>query len=194
MNSPRIPCGNDDVPLSVVALLMYDVRAIGNWFLDRADADDKPLTAMKLQKLAYVAHGWFLAYTDNPLVHDAVEAWKWGPVFRSLYREFRDFGSDSIATRAIAFDGGSLCEKQISLEDYGDAKETSDFLEGIWQGYGGYSAGQLSNITHREGTPWHQMYERMGNNIEPFTVIPNEMIKEHYKNLALTAWRHLGEF
>ena len=57
---------------------MYDVRAVANWFLDKAEECGDELTAMKLQKLAYVSHGWYLAIAGHPLVHDAVEAWKWG--------------------------------------------------------------------------------------------------------------------
>lgn len=164
---------------------MYDVRAIGNWFLDRAEHDDgEQLTAMKLQKLAYVAHGWHLAFQDEPLVHDAVEAWQWGPVFRSLYREFRDLGSHPIARRATAFDGGSLEDKVISISDYDNPEAMNQFLEGVWEVYGQYTAGQLSDITHQPGTPWRQMYERMGNQILPYTIIPNEMIKQHYKKLV----------
>jgi len=162
----------------------YDVRAIANWFLDRAEKDGEFLTAMKLQKLVYVAHGWYLA-SRGPLVHDAVEAWRWGPVFRSLYRQFREFGSDDITTRATVFDGASLEDRRISIGDYDtpDAEETAQFLESVWNNYGEYSAGELSDITHREGTPWHTMYKRMGHKIKPFTVIPNEMIKDHYVKL-----------
>lgn len=163
---------------------MYDVRAIANWFLDRAEKEGETLTAMKLQKLAYVAHGWSLAY-DEPLVHDAVEAWQWGPVFRSLYREFRDFGGSPITSRATAFDGGTLEDRVISINDYDSPSptETSQFLESVWSSYGNYSASQLSNITHRKGTPWHQMLEQMGGKIKPFTVIPNDLIAAHYKKL-----------
>lgn len=164
---------------------MYDVRAIANWFLDRAEREGEQLTAMKLQKLAYVSHGWRLAY-DCPLVHDAVEAWKWGPVFRSLYREFRDFGSDPITRRATAFDGSSLEERTISIDDYSramDTKGTAKFLESIWDLYGKYSAGQLSDITHQPGTPWSEMVQQMGGKILPYTVIPNELIAKHYKKL-----------
>lgn len=162
---------------------MYDVRAIANWFLERAEQCGEHLTAMKLQKLAYLSHGWHLAFAGRPLVHDAVEAWKWGPVFRSLYREFRDFGSKPIDRRATAFDGASLEERVITIDDYDNPGETRQFLEAIWEAYGDYTAPQLSAITHQPGTPWHQMYERMGNQILPYTVIPNDMIAAHYRTL-----------
>ncbi len=162
---------------------MYDARAIANWFIDKAEKSGETLTAMKLQKLTYVSHGWYLAFAGKPLVHDAVEAWKWGPVFRSLYREFRDFGSQPITQRATALDGSTLEERLITIEDYPDHEQMDRFLEGVWQAYGRYSAIDLSTITHQEGTPWRQMFEQMGNRILPYTVIPNEMIAEHYQRL-----------
>lgn len=139
---------------------------------------------MKLQKLVYVSHGWNLAF-EGPLVHEPVEAWKWGPVFRSLYGEFDEFGSGEITRRATAFDGGRLSVCEIGITDYEnpDSEVTSGFLESIWGIYGGYSAGELSNITHREGTPWATMFEQMGKTIKPFTVIPNDLIERHYKKL-----------
>jgi uncharacterized phage-associated protein len=162
---------------------MYDVRAIANWFLDRAERNGEQLTAMKLQKLAYVAHGWYLAFADKPLVHDAVEAWKWGPVFRSLYREFRDYGSKPITRRATAFDGATLEDREIGILDYANPEEMDRYLESVWKVYGKYTASQLSSITHQEGTPWHQMYKEMGDRILPYAVIPNSLIADHYKRL-----------
>lgn len=161
---------------------MHDVRAIANWFLARAQRDGEHLTAMKLQKLCYVSHGWSLAY-DKVLIHEAVEAWKWGPVFRSLYREFNEFGSSEIDRRATAFDGATLVEREITIDDYEQAEVTGAFLESAWGVYGRYTAAELSDITHRKGTPWHRMFVQMGNCIKPFTVIPNAWIAEHYKKL-----------
>lgn len=165
---------------------MYDVRAIANWFLERASENGEQLTAMKLQKLVYVAHGWNLAFLDEPLVLEPVEAWKWGPVFRSLYREFRDFGSMPIDRRATAFDGANLEEREVGISDFTEGERlesTRELLSSVWDAYGNYTAAQLSDITHRQGTPWHDMYEKMQRQIKPFTVIPNELIKQHYQNL-----------
>lgn len=163
---------------------MYDVRAIANWFIDRGGKDGNRLTAMKLQKLVYIAHGWSLAF-GKPLVHEAVEAWQWGPVFRSVYREFSEFGGEPIDRSATAFDGATLENRVIKISDYPDPpfSVTDEFLESVWEAYGHYSASQLMNMTHREGTPWHQMFTAMGNKILPYTVIENERIKEHYKRL-----------
>lgn len=164
---------------------MYDVRAIANWFLARASKEGEHLTAMKLQKLAYVSHGWWLGFNGTPLVHDAVEAWKWGPVFRLLYQEFSEFGSTPITKRATAFDGATLVMREIGIDAYEtpDPKVMGRFLESVWKAYGHYDAGELSDITHRDGTPWHQMLMKMERTIKPYTIIPNDLIRAHYEHL-----------
>ena len=51
---------------------------------------------MKVLKLVYMAHGFNLAITDDPLINDRVEAWKFGPVIRPLYGKLKQFGSGAI--------------------------------------------------------------------------------------------------
>src|SRR5947209_3400405 len=101
----------------------YDAKAIANYFLDLAEAEAKSLTPMKLQKLVYYAHGWHLALTGRPLLDEEIQAWSFGPVIRSLYNEFREFGAEPITRRAClvepAADRGSLIEKirEPSIDD-----------------------------------------------------------------------------
>lgn len=40
---------------------------------------------MQVIKMAHIAHGYSLAIHNEPLVDEAVEAWKYGPVVPSLY-------------------------------------------------------------------------------------------------------------
>ena len=70
---------------------MYSAIAVANCFLDIADAQSRPITPLKIQKLVYIAHGWHLAIYEEPLIVELVEAWKWGPVIPLLYHEFKNF-------------------------------------------------------------------------------------------------------
>ena len=44
-----------------------------------------PIESMKLQKLVYYAQAWSLAWCGSPLFLDRIEAWKHGPVVRTVW-------------------------------------------------------------------------------------------------------------
>lgn len=48
---------------------------------------------VQLQKLVYYSQAWSLAWDGVPLFHDRIEAWRHGPVVRSIYK--RTDGADA---------------------------------------------------------------------------------------------------
>lgn len=74
----------------------YRPMAFGNEFIVRAYATG--IDHMKLQKLTYVAYGWWLAYQDIPVLNEQPQVWKLGPVFNSMYFALNHFGSRLIST------------------------------------------------------------------------------------------------
>jgi len=164
----------------------YDAKAIANYLLDMAEAAGQALTPMKLQKLVYFAHGWHLGLTGEPLLDEQVQAWSFGPVVRSLYDAFREFGADPIPRKALIFEplgGLKVRVKAPSLaESVSVDKDLAElFLTRIWEVYGGYSASQLSNMTHAPGTPWDRVSKHYGGNIPKHTTIPQEWIREYFQ-------------
>lgn len=59
---------------------LCSAKAVANHFLELAWSDGTTLNPMQIQKLVYIAHGWHLAITEKPLIHESVEAWTYGPV------------------------------------------------------------------------------------------------------------------
>ena len=172
----------------------YSAFAVANYFLDLAKKDGVEITPLKIQKLVYIAHGYYLAFTarDNPpngrpLVNDEfAEAWQYGPVFPSLYHHFKHFGRDPITVFAedIEFlydDGSGKLDTKVTTPKIDQNDEFScALLNKIWEVYGEYTGLQLSDITHREGTPWDKTWKRR----EGFrnAHIPNKAISEYYLN------------
>ena len=146
--------------------MIYSARQIADWFLARAALDSHMLTQMKLQKLVYIAHGWNLALYGDPLIGEDIEAWRWGPVVRSLYRDFAAYGSSPIAA--------SVSAPTLDLR-------TTQLLEQIWKLYGSYTAIQLSAMTHADNTPWQQTYRA-----DATSRISNDTIRRHYRELQTT--------
>ncbi len=167
--------------------MSYSAAAIANYFLDRyGDMKKSPkISPLKLQKLVYVAHGWSLGILGEELVGDEyAEAWEYGPVFPSIYHEFKNFGRYPIDRNAkdLKIDESSFDFSIVTPKINNDDKQTSALLDRIWDVYGGYTPIQISNVTHKDGSPWHQVREASEGKRN--TDIDNKIIKEYYAGLA----------
>ena len=150
--------------------MAYSAKAIANYFIGKSITDPKtPLTPLKLIKLAYVAHGWYLALKDTPLINEPIEAWRYGPVVPSLYQEFKGYGNNTINQLAEA--------EEIPHED----GYTLDFLNEIWRHYGSWTGLQLSTWTHEEGSPWYIAWEMEGGKKADNYIIKNASIRDYFK-------------
>jgi uncharacterized phage-associated protein len=160
----------------------YDPRAVANAFLEIARAQGQSIDPMKLQKLVYYAHGWYLALADAPLLDRAVEAWKYGPVIPVLYRTFQQFGADPITdpARHPVNEGDKVVLRPYSLADAPDSTYASRIIRRVWEQYGKYSAIHLSMMTHAPGTPWAEVWaDNQGRRYVP---IPDASIQQYFKN------------
>ncbi|MDM1757588.1 DUF4065 domain-containing protein [Acinetobacter sp. 256-1] len=124
---------------------------------------DKYFTQMQLLKLVYIAHGWTLATTDQPLIHNQVEAWQYGPVIPELYHELK-------------YNGAKTIQRPILSEPIVFDKNEEQVIDFTFKNYGKFSAFQLSNITHAANTPWSRTFGKQN-------LIPDSLIAAHYKEL-----------
>ena len=156
--------------------MTYSPKAIANFFLELAASKGESITPMKLQKLVYYAHGWYLGYTRQPLIDEAIEAWQYGPVIPSLYHEFKQFGSCGIKSKATEFDGArfDFVEVQPPQEE-----STNKFLSNVWNSYGKYTGAKLSEMTHAEGSPWEGTWKAARG--MKGADIPLDLIEQHFK-------------
>ncbi len=158
--------------------------AVGNFFLSRGWQDPAcpPIDQMKLQKLVFYAHAWYLAYNDGaPLFAEDIEAWPWGPVIRPLYFQTRDYGRAPITSRLteLRLDAASPLKPHFVEADVTN-QTVREFLERIWQVHKPYSGIQLSNSTHAPGEPWSIIKEQYGD-LGANPIIPNELITAVYQ-------------
>lgn len=137
----------------------------------------KGLTLLQLLKLSYIAHGFKLAFFDKPLANEYAEAWKYGPVFPSIYHEFKA-SIGPITKKANTFDMG----KKILVEwDSDFTAEEEKIMKGVYTTYSPLDGWQLSALTHAKNTPWARAWKK-GEHIRGFS-IPNDEIRDHYKKL-----------
>lgn len=131
----------------------YSPKAIANAFLQRAFNDKKQVGHLKLQKLVYLAHGYYLALTDGvPLVNEAFEAWDYGPVCRNLYSEFRDNGKAPINRLATDLDWDT--EEWLPVGAPTDDATADKVIDFVYKTYIDRSAFALSDLTHQADWAW----------------------------------------
>ncbi|MDD6056611.1 MAG: DUF4065 domain-containing protein [Helicobacteraceae bacterium] len=115
-------------------------------FLAREQDSGEIISNLKMQKLLYYAQGEFLAIFNKPLFSDKIEAWKYGPVVKSVYEKFKVYGR-------LAIDFKEL--ENFKSEVYN--KEALDFLPFFYKKYIKFSALELVEKTHNE-PPYKQVY------------------------------------
>ncbi|SIQ69822.1 Uncharacterized phage-associated protein [Chryseobacterium sp. RU37D] len=147
---------------------MYTCFDIAKQFLKLAREDGEVVEPMKLLKLTYIAHGWYLGFFDKPLIKNTVQAWKYGPVIPELYHVIKRFGFGNVEIEIIDL----YSENKLSNTD-------KSFIKTIWNTYKGFTGLQLSTKTHMKNTPWDEAYDPKIYH----KTISNELIKEHYKKL-----------
>jgi uncharacterized phage-associated protein len=148
---------------------MHSPLVIANYFVKKSLESGKELTPMKLVKLVYIAHGWHLALTGQPLIDERVQAWKFGPVISSVYHFFKGYGNRQIDSTVSLIETESL------------PTHTKQLLDKIWEVYGNMNGLQLSTLTHQPNTPWDIVWNQQGGKDGVSVSIPNDLIKEHYK-------------
>ena len=147
--------------------------AVAKYFIERAAPSDD-LTPMKLVKLCYIAHGWHLALREDPLSSEPAQAWKYGPVFPSVYYEFKHYGRDRIPR----YEADSISTRPVRSGD------TEAILEKVYKEYRHFDGLQLSTLTHKKGTPWYKVWYEQGGKSERGAEIPNALIEEHYRDFV----------
>lgn len=124
------------------------------------------LGPMKLLKLTYLAQGWMLGLYNKPLIVDDAEAWKYGPVYRDVYRHVA--GKSVVQNSLPSRDGQPLDQQEAHLIDQ------------IHKIYGPMNGLQLSTLTHKSGSPWDVTYRKHGQN----AVIPKSLMQDYYGKSA----------
>ncbi len=146
--------------------------AVANAFIRTAHERSEACSNMKLQKLIYFAHGLHLALGKGPLINDAFEAWKYGPVVPDLYHKFKGYFAGPIPLDHAYHDrGGALSEFEQAL-----IKKTYDL-------FGRLSAVRLSEISHEQNSPWAEAYSRGSAS----AVIRNDRIEPYFRQKYVRA-------
>jgi uncharacterized phage-associated protein len=137
-----VACGGKNMFTKKQRMNVLDVSA---YFIQKASdsgstGERGKLSPLKLQKILYFAQGWYLGNTSKALFKEKIWAWKFGPVVKEVYDLYKGYGGGNLATMKLP------CDSQPTQED-------KDFLDQLWNQYGGESAEELVTATHNSD-PW----------------------------------------
>ena len=164
---------------------MENPLAVANCMIRLAIINNNPPTHMKLQKLIYFAHGWNLAFYDEPLTDKIFQAWHSGPALIDVYQKFRLYGNERITKPYI---GLTYSEEEQNYKFYEpsiqDRERTLQLLQRTCKAYGIYFGYELAKMIDVKNSPWKMMWTKYAG--VPDIEIPNDLIKDYFKDLMKT--------
>ena len=158
----------------------YDGRAIANFILDFCESRGRSVTNLSLQKIVYFCHVWSLIELRRPLIRHKFEAWEFGPVLPYLYREFKSYDRSTIVGRAKQLDP---MDGKHRVVEYDFDSETDSLLHRITDFYSQLRTGDLVELSHASGGPWHAVWNH-GGTVNPGMKIDDGKIVEFYSKAA----------
>lgn len=159
--------------------MTHSPATVANYFLTKASQEGRALTPMQLLKLVYIAHGWHLAYYGAPLINEPVQAWRYGPVIKSLYGQVRKYGGSAVVD--LIPTGPFAWQRDTAIQG-----ASSALVDAVWKNYSSFSGFQLSQMTHMPDTPWYQVWHREGGSGRQSATISDQMIRDHYLSKLAT--------
>jgi uncharacterized phage-associated protein len=151
----------------------YSPAIVANAVLYRAKQRGLFVSHLKLQKLVFFTHAWSLALYDAPVVVERPEAWRYGPVFDSLFHRLRSQRDRQITEFLQTVDEGR--NVYVTLMPAPEDETFWTVLDQVMDRYGHFSAEQLSALGHERGGAWAQTREAKQ------AVIPDDRLRQFYR-------------
>lgn len=147
----------------------YNSIVVAKYIIAIANNKHLSINMTKVQKLLYIAYGIFLAVKGYRLTNEHPEAWPYGPVFPSTRYKLLKTDLYSISTS-----DSDICSIK---ED----SEIESLIDLVFRSFGSWSAAQLTEWSHSEGTPWQKTVS--SDDFSWGHQIPDEYIKSYFSSI-----------
>lgn len=137
---------------------------------------DPGRTAMAVNKLVHLVHGWSLAH-GRGIVDREAEVWRYGPVYREVYEAFMRFGHHPIGMGMPFAD-----TMEIPAIDPDD-RWSWELVSSVVSAHRADDACRLSEICHAPDSPWRRVAEDNGYRVAQGTTVPEAYMAEHFMRL-----------
>jgi uncharacterized phage-associated protein len=152
----------------------YKSTDVAEYLLYRASEDGIVMNMTKLQKLLYISYGIYLSVKDARLSNEHPQAWPYGPVFPTTRNKFLK----------VSFDDPQYDKNKEIYKDT-DMISLADLVFSV---FGSWTAGQLTEWSHAEGTPWESTKCTPG--FKWGHVIPDDSIKQYFSTILVKNEEH----
>lgn len=149
--------------------MVYEAKDIAYAILNKCvDKNITDISITKLHKLLYIVYGTYLYVHKKQLFGELPAYFQYGPIFKSLQKAYKK--------EEFELKGG----KHIGVGELDD-KNLNVVIDKVLDYFGKYSAQQLSNWSHRDGSAWakvDKISDRWG------VYIDSNLIKEEFSKLV----------
>lgn len=145
----------------------YDSVLLGKYLLAVGYSQGKVLNVTKVQKMLYIAYGFFLAKYNRVLILETPKAWPYGPVFPRTRKKI-DYST------VINID-------ELQFKEIKQDQQVVDFFSELVKKYSKYTASQLARWSNHKGSPCHVATKM--NNFTWNTPIQDNLIVKYFSNI-----------
>lgn len=137
--------------------MKYPAVVVANEIIKLANAQDIPVSPMKLQKILYLANGIAWKRLGDKLINERFEAWNYGPVVSSVYNSFKTYRGNDIKepyNDLIHANGFSFIHpSSITVDD-----KSLSIIREAWDNAKNLDAFTLSAWSHNKNSPWDKAF------------------------------------
>lgn len=157
----------------------HEPLAVANRIIELGRDDGRPKSMLEVIKLAYFAHGFHLVLLGRPLVGEPAQAWKYGPVFPTMYHEMKHHGAAPVVEPEVMYhyyDPAGIHVPEMPEVTDNDVR-SRELIRAVWHVYKDLSGGQMIDLTHRPDSAWSQTFEKGMRHVP----IPDHLIADEFR-------------
>lgn len=147
----------------------YDSISVAKFLISEANRRKIFMNITKVQKLLYVVYGAYLRMYGERLVDEHPQAWPYGPVFPNTRLALKDAHFIKITSKG--------------LDELVQDERLRKAVDITLSHFGGWTAGQLTEWSHGDGTPWDIVQNR--DTFDWGDVIPDKLIFGYFKSIMV---------
>lgn len=149
---------------------IYKSTDVAKYIVALANEKKISINMTKVQKLLYITYGAYLCVYGERLVDEHPQAWPYGPVFPTT------------RNKLLKQDLFAITQKEVSSELVEDEK-VKMMIDFVFSEFGTWNAGQLSEWSHKKGSPWDKACRQRG--FKWGGLIPDDTIKEYFGTIII---------